>query len=164
MGLYSCTKKGTWLCLWVTNKSRNRLHVLHLPFIIWLPPGQGTPWQDLVSRLAPTQSFPPKAGRGLVHVRTRCWVPAPHVFEHGSQSFQSLHSPSTFKKEKLWVTLNYYIKPLKPLLDFPATFGWEKAKNYHQNNSQSKVLWIPQQQKSFFLVKTSLLPQVLIHF
>ena len=54
-------------------------------------PGQGIPWQDLDSRLEPTQSFPPKAGRGLLHVRIRCCVPVPHVLEHSSQSFQSLH-------------------------------------------------------------------------
>ena len=41
------------------------------------------------------QSFPPKDGRGSVHVRARSCVPAPHVVEHGDQSFQSLHSPST---------------------------------------------------------------------
>lgn len=63
-------------------------------------PGQGIPWHDLVSRLSPTQSLPPNAGRGLVHVRTRCCVPVPHVLEHGSQSFQSLHSPSTVDGKK----------------------------------------------------------------
>lgn len=61
-------------------------------------PGQGIPLHDLDSRLTPGQSFPPKAGRGSVHVRTRCCVPVPHVVEHGSQSFQSLHSPSTVEE------------------------------------------------------------------
>lgn len=60
-------------------------------------PGHGISWQDLVSRLRPTQSLPPKAGRGWVHRRVRCCVPDPHVLEHCSQSFQSLQPPSTAK-------------------------------------------------------------------
>lgn len=62
-------------------------------------PGQGMAWHDLLSRLIPTQSFPPKAGRGSVHVRSRSCVPVPHVTEHGVQSFQPLHSPSTVPKK-----------------------------------------------------------------
>ena len=76
---------------WLVLRNNESDLVATLTIIVLFLPGQGIPWQDLVSRLSPTQSFPPKAGRGLVHVRTRCCVPAPHVLEHGSQSFQSLH-------------------------------------------------------------------------
>ena len=92
-------------------------------------PGQGIPWHDLNSRLSPTQSLPPKAGRGSVQVRARCCVPVPHDVEHGSQSFQSLHSPSSAQKEleenrikglkhfhgmQLWETTAHFIRKRQP--------------------------------------------------
>ena len=71
-------------------------------------PGQFISWHDLISRWTPMQSFPPNDGRGSEHVRTRCCVPVPHVFEHGSQSFQVLHSPSTKELFKGLLSMNAF--------------------------------------------------------
>lgn len=70
-------------------------------------PGQTLAWHDFVSLLTPTQSFPPNAGRGWVHERSRSWDPVPHVCEHGVQSSQSVHPPSTGRKnEKKMIIFN----------------------------------------------------------
>lgn len=49
-------------------------------------------------------SFPPYAGDGLLHERTRIIYPSPQVFEQVDQDFQLDHSPSTvsnfYKKKK----------------------------------------------------------------
>ena len=71
-------------------------------------PGQFISLHDLISRWTPMQSFPPNDGRGSEHVRTRCCIPVPHVFEHGSQSFQVLHSPSTKELFKGLLSMNAF--------------------------------------------------------
>ena len=43
----------------------------------------------------PTQSSPPLAGAGLVHVLERVWTPPPQVTEHSSKAAHSDHMPST---------------------------------------------------------------------
>lgn len=87
------TKK--WCRQQDTNSGHIGVNCATLPLQSMNLPGQALVSQVLVSLLLPTQSLPPKAGRGLVHDRTRCCVPVPHVLEHGSQSRHSLHSPST---------------------------------------------------------------------
>ena len=58
--------------------------------------------QFLVCSSSPSQSSPPFAGEGLVHVLERVWVPPPHVLEHVDHSDHSVNPPSTerFSKKK----------------------------------------------------------------
>ena len=58
-------------------------------------PGQGLLLQGLVSSPRPTQSCPPWAGLGLVHVRARVCIPLPQDRVHLLQGFHPLHWPST---------------------------------------------------------------------
>ena len=58
-------------------------------------PGQGLLLQGLVSSPRPTQSCPPWAGLGLVHVRARVCIPLPQDRVHPLQGFHPLHWPST---------------------------------------------------------------------
>ena len=58
-------------------------------------PGQGLLLQVLVSSPRPTQSCPPWAGLGLVHVRARVCIPLPQDRVHPLQGFHPLHWPST---------------------------------------------------------------------
>jgi hypothetical protein len=51
-----------------------------------------------VSDGAPSQSFPPLAGAGFVHVRVRDWLPPPHVTGHGAQELHNDHPPFIFTK------------------------------------------------------------------
>ena len=48
----------------------------------------------------PTQSFPPKAGVGLVHVLVRVCVPPPQGFVHVPNGVYGVKPPST-KKYKI---------------------------------------------------------------
>ena len=43
----------------------------------------------------PGHCFPPRAGRGLVHVRNLICSPEPHDLEQAPQGLQSLQRPST---------------------------------------------------------------------
>jgi len=54
-------------------------------------PGHAVIPHSLVSILSPTQSLPPLAGAGLVHVLDRDWLPPPHVTEQDPHGFQSDH-------------------------------------------------------------------------
>ena len=54
-------------------------------------PGQGLLLQGLVSSPRPTQSCPPWAGLGLVHVRARVCIPLPQDRVHPLQGFHPLH-------------------------------------------------------------------------
>ena len=58
-------------------------------------PGQGLLLQGLVSSPKPTQSCPPWAGLGLVHVRARVCIPLPQDRVHPLQDFHPLHWPLT---------------------------------------------------------------------
>ena len=63
--------------------------------------------QFLVCSTSPSQSSPPFAGEGLVHVLVRVWVPPPHVLEHVDHSDQSVNPPFTadsFEKKELRVS------------------------------------------------------------
>lgn len=61
-------------------------------------PGQAPGLQACGSLTSPTQSAPPFAGAGLVHVRERLWVPAPQVVEQVPHDSQLDHSPSTMSQ------------------------------------------------------------------
>lgn len=56
---------------------------------------------DLVSVLWPTQSFPPWAGLGFVHLRVLNWVPPPHFLLHTPKPDHWLKPPSTIRKKKI---------------------------------------------------------------
>jgi len=58
------------------------------------PIGQGCVLHLLLSKEFSTQSLPPKAGLGFVHVRMRCWKPPPQDLEQDFHGDQLLQLPS----------------------------------------------------------------------
>jgi len=57
--------------------------------------GQAFVLHGFDSDAEPTQSLPPWAGEGLVHVLERTVCPPPHFFEHGPHASKSDQPPST---------------------------------------------------------------------
>ena len=70
-------------------------------------PGQHPSLHDCNSILGPTQSFPPVAGGGLLHLRVRTRVPTPHVTLH-FPILQGPQLPSTVSLSTIYIyTLLY---------------------------------------------------------
>ena len=90
---------------------------------------------DLVSVLGPTQSFPPWAGLGFVHLRVLSWVPPPHFLLHTPKPDHWVKPPSTIRKKKIILGILGYRNNDESYM--PATIiekdGNETYVSYFQN-------------------------------
>ena len=69
-------------------------------FYFYSLPGQRWVLQFRVCFLSPVHRFPPYAGRGLVQVLVRYWMPVPHLLEHAHHLLQRLQPPFTLMTNK----------------------------------------------------------------